>query len=294
MATYAIGDIQGCYDDLLRLLDAVAFNEREDRLWFAGDLVNRGPKSLETLRFIKGLGEAAVVVLGNHDLHLLAASCAQKIANKQDSLLPVLEAPDCDELVDWVRHRPLFHAEHGFCLLHAGLPPQWDLEMTQELARQAEHALQSDDYVEFLKKMYGNKPSVWSSRLKNSEKLRFIINCFTRMRYCDAGGRMDFVNSGPPGSQPKHLMPWFKVPGRKNLGMKIIFGHWSTLGYYEGENCYGIDTGCLWGGQLTALKLGDTVERFSIDCPGAKKPRKSYEDDAKSGKAKLTLTEESA
>lgn len=299
MATYAIGDIQGCYDDLMRLLDTIGFNEHEDRLWFAGDLVNRGPKSLETLRFIKGLGDSAVVVLGNHDLHLLAAACAEKLSNKQDSLLAVLEAPDRDELVDWVRHRPLFHYEGDFCLLHAGLPPQWDFEMAKQLAQEAEQALQADNYVEFLKKMYGNKPNVWSSRLKNSDKLRFIINCFTRMRFCEVNGRMDFVNSGPPGSQPKHLVPWFKVPKRRSANMKIIFGHWSTLGYYEGDNCYGIDTGCLWGGELTALKLGETVERFGIDCPGARKPRKSYEDNTKPEKSKakaskLALSEESA
>jgi bis(5'-nucleosyl)-tetraphosphatase (symmetrical) len=276
MSIYAIGDIQGCFDELLRLLDNIAFNEHTDQLWFAGDLVNRGPKSLETLRFVKSLGDSAVTVLGNHDLHLLAASCAPKIANKKDTLLPVLEAPDRDELIDWLRHRPLFHFNENFCLIHAGLPPQWDFKRTQKMALLAEQALQSPNYQAFLKQMYGNKPNIWSSSLKGVEKLRFIINCFTRMRYCDVNGRLDFVQSGPLGSQPKNLIPWFEVPKRKNADMRIIFGHWSTLGYYEGPNVYAIDTGCLWGGQLTALKLSEPVEHFSINCPEAKRPRKNY------------------
>jgi len=273
MSIYAIGDIQGCFDDLLRLLEAIAFDEKTDQLWFAGDLVNRGPKSLETLRFVKSLGDAAVTVLGNHDMHLLAASCASKISNKKDALLPVLEAPDRDELIDWLRRRPLFHYNDQFCLLHAGLPPQWDFKKTQKMAVLAEQALQGPDYQNFLQQMYGNKPNQWSSSLKGIGRLRFIINCFTRMRFCDAEGRLDYVNSGPLGSQPKKLLPWFEVPGRKSVDMRIVFGHWSALGYYEGPNCYGIDTGCLWGGQLTALKLGEQVERFSIDCPGARKPK---------------------
>ena len=275
MAIYAIGDIQGCFDELLRLLDTLAFNEHTDQLWFAGDLVNRGPKSLETLRFVKSLGDTAVTVLGNHDLHLLAASCAPKIANKKDTLLQILEAPDRDELIDWLRRRPLFHFNDDFCLVHAGVPPQWDFKKTQKMALLGEQTLKDPDYQVFLKHLYGNKPNLWSSGLKGVEKLRFIINCFTRMRYCDVNGRLDFIHSGPPGSQPKGLMPWFAVPKRKNSGMRIIFGHWSTLGYYEGPNCYGIDTGCLWGGQLTALRLDEPVQRFSIDCPEAKKPRRN-------------------
>ncbi|TRW95555.1 symmetrical bis(5'-nucleosyl)-tetraphosphatase [Candidatus Methylobacter oryzae] len=275
MSIYAIGDIQGCFDELLRLLDTVSFNAQSDQLWFAGDLVNRGPKSLETLRFVKSLGDSAVTVLGNHDLHLLAASCVPKIANKKDSLLPILEAPDRDELIHWLRHRPLFHSNDDFCLLHAGLPPQWDLKKTQKMASLVEQVLRSDDYQSFLNQMYGNKPNLWSSSLKGVDRLRFIVNCFTRMRYCDLKGQLDFIHNGPPGSQPKNLMPWFEVPKRKSANMRIIFGHWSSLGYYEGANCYAIDTGCLWGGQLTALKLGEQMQRFSIDCPEAKKPRKN-------------------
>jgi bis(5'-nucleosyl)-tetraphosphatase (symmetrical) len=275
MSIYAIGDIQGCFDELLRLLDTISFNEHTDQLWFAGDLVNRGYKSLETLRFIKSLGDSAVSVLGNHDLHLLAASCASKISNKKDTLLPILEAPDRDELIYWLRHRPLFHFNDDFCMVHAGLPPQWDFKKTKKMALLAEQALKDPDYHVFLKQMYGNKPNVWSSSLKGVERLRFIINCFTRMRYCDVNGRLDFIQSGPPGSQPKNLVPWFSVPKRKNADMRIIFGHWASLGYYEGSNCYGIDTGCIWGGQLTAIKLDEPVQRFSIECPEYKKSSKN-------------------
>ncbi len=271
MSIYAIGDIQGCFDELLRLLDTISFNEHTDQLWFAGDLVNRGPKSLETLRFVKSLGDSAVTVLGNHDLHLLAASCAPKMARKKDSLLPILEAPDSAELIHWLRHRPLFYCNDEFCLIHAGLPPQWDFKRTQKMASLAEQALRSPDYQGFLKQMYGNKPNIWSSDLKGVERLRFIVNCFTRMRYCDEDGRLDFIHNGPLGSQPKSLVPWFDLPKRKSADMRIIFGHWSALGYHEGPNCYAIDTGCLWGGQLTALKLDKQMQRFSIDCPETKK-----------------------
>ncbi len=272
MSIYAIGDIQGCYDDLLRLLDTLSFNEHTDQLWFAGDLVNRGPKSLETLRFVKSLGDSAISVLGNHDMHLLASSCMPKLPAKRDSLAPILEAPDRDELIDWLRYRPLFHYNDGFCLLHAGIPPQWDFKTTKDMALIAEATLRSQDYFLFLKQMYGNKPDIWMPGLKGMPRLRFIINCFTRMRYCDSEGRLDFASTGPVGSQPTGLLPWFAIPGRKSLDMRIIFGHWSTLGYYEGHNCYAIDSGCLWGRELTAIKLGDPVQHFSIDCPGAKKP----------------------
>ena len=271
MAIYAIGDIQGCFDDLLRLLDVIAFDPKSDQLWFAGDLVNRGPKSLETLRFIRALGSSAVAVLGNHDMHLLAAACSNKVNHKKDSLNAILEAPDKNELIDWLRHRPLFHYNTEFCLVHAGLPPQWDFKTTKKMALIAEQALRRPDYHLFLQQMYGNKPNQWSPNLKGMSRLRFIINCFTRMRYCDAEGRLDFTHSGAIGTQASNLMPWFEVPNRKNADMRIIFGHWSTLGYHEGSNCYAIDTGCLWGGQLTALKLSKPVQRISIDCPGVKK-----------------------
>ena len=268
MAIYAIGDIQGCFDDLLNLLDVIQFDQQTDQLWFAGDLVNRGPKSLETLRFVKSLGPSAISVLGNHDLHLLAIANNRRKHKKKDSLDQILEADDCDELLNWLRHRPLFHYNDDFCLLHAGLPPQWGFSKTKKMARKAEKVLQGPDYLSFLNEMYGDKPDIWNSKLKGMSKIRFIVNCFTRIRYCDARGRLDFKHKDALGSQPKYLYPWFKVPDRKSENMKIIFGHWSSLGYYQGDNCYGIDTGCIWGGKLTAIKLGENIKRVSVDGKG--------------------------
>ncbi|KAF3977249.1 MAG: symmetrical bis(5'-nucleosyl)-tetraphosphatase [Methylococcales symbiont of Iophon sp. n. MRB-2018] len=268
MAIYAIGDIQGCYDDLLRLLEHIKFDDQVDQLWFAGDLVNRGPKSLETLRFVKSLHNAAITVLGNHDLHLIATSFEQRKPRKKDTLSPVLQADDSDELLYWLRHQPLFHYNDDFCLLHAGLPPQWDFATTKKMALTAEAVLQGDKHLKFFRVMYGNKPHKWTAYIKGMDKIRFIVNCFTRMRYCKSNGYLDFKHNNAPGTQPSHLMPWFTVPKRKSSKMKIIFGHWSTLGYYQGHNCFAIDTGCLWGGQLTAIKLGEKVQRISIDCEG--------------------------
>jgi bis(5'-nucleosyl)-tetraphosphatase (symmetrical) len=266
MAIYAIGDIQGCYDELLRLLDVIQFDQSQDQLWFAGDLVNRGPKSLETLRFVKSLGEAAITVLGNHDLHLIATALRHRKPGKKDSLTPVLDAADRDELLSWLRQQPLFHYNDQYCLLHAGLPPQWDFEQCKRMAEKVETMLRGPDYAAFFQSMYGNKPAHWESGMSEMDTARFVVNCFTRMRFCDVNGKLDFHYKGAPGSQPNELVPWFAVPGRKTADQKIIFGHWSTLGYYEGHNCYGIDTGCLWGGELTALKLEDNAERYSAKC----------------------------
>ena len=272
MATYAIGDIQGCFDDLLRLLDKIKFDPTHDTLWFVGDLVNRGTKSLETLRFVKSLGDGAVTVLGNHDLHLLAIAYLDKKSKKKDTLDAILNAPDRNEIIDWLRHRPLFHHQHGFCLLHAGLPPQWNFSTTKKMAHSAEKVLRGKNHLNFFENMYGEKPNVWSEELKGLERTRFIINCFTRLRYCTEKGELNFHEKGALGSQSKQLQPWFNVPKRKSAEMKIIFGHWSTLGYYAKDNCYGIDTGALWGGELTALKLGDKPKRISISCVGERKP----------------------
>ncbi|MDQ7090945.1 MAG: symmetrical bis(5'-nucleosyl)-tetraphosphatase [Methylococcales bacterium] len=266
MAIYAIGDIQGCYDDLLRLLEVINFDPKNDQLWFAGDLVNRGDKSLETLRFVKGLGAAAITVLGNHDLHLLAIAYLHKKPKCKDSFDAILRASDRDELMNWLRKRPFFHYNDEYCLLHAGLPPQWSIAQAKKMALSLEKVLKSDDYLAFFKVMYGDQPDLWSKNLEGVDRLRFILNCFTRLRYCDAMGRLDFYHKDKPGTQPKHLQPWFSFKSRKNNELKIIFGHWSTLGFYQDKDCYGIDTGCLWGGQLTALKLGQTTKRISIDC----------------------------
>lgn len=272
MAIYAIGDIQGCYNELRRLLDVIKFDPAHDRLWFVGDLVNRGPHSLETLRFIKGLGEAAVSVLGNHDLHLIATVVSLGKVGKKDTLGPILRAADCDELIDWLRKQKLFHYNEEYCMVHAGLPPQWDLAQTEANAAEVEKVIGGDDYQRFFRSMYGNKPSLWQEDLSKTEKLRFAVNCFTRLRYCTLSGELDFHHKGPPGSQPAHLVPWFQVPGRKSRDLRIVFGHWSTLGYYEGHNVYSIDTGCLWGGQLTALRLDSNPQRTSIDCACTQKP----------------------
>lgn len=272
MAIYAIGDIQGCYDEFRRLLDKLDFDPAHDKIWIAGDLVNRGPKSLETLRFIKGLGDAAVTVLGNHDMHLIATVISLGKTGKKDTLAQILRASDCEELVHWLRHQPLFHHDQGFCMLHAGLPPQWDFAQTLHMARLVEQTMRSKDHPRFFRSMYGNKPNIWQDDLTKSDQLRFAVNCFTRLRFCTADGQLDFTQKGEPGSQPPHLMPWYAVPGRKSLNMKIIFGHWSTLGYYEDYNCYSIDTGCIWGGQLTALCLNDPVRKIQIDCPCHNQP----------------------
>ena len=264
MAIYAIGDIQGCFEPLQRLLEKIAFNPAHDRLWFTGDLVNRGPQSLETLRFVIGLGTAAITVLGNHDLHLLAVAYQGASLKKKDTLAPILDAPDRLNLLEWLRHRPLLHFDDPFTLIHAGLPPQWDFELAHRYAVEVESVLRGPDAVLFFEKMYGNSPQRWSDQLTGWPRLRFITNAFTRMRFCDRRGTLDMENKGPPGTQPEHLMPWFEVPGRKSSTMRIIFGHWSTLGFRTDNGIYSLDTGCLWGGELTALRLGTSPERISV------------------------------
>lgn len=257
MAVYAIGDIQGCYDELRALLDGLRFDPAHDRLWFVGDLVNRGPASLEVLRFVRGLGTAATVVLGNHDLHLLALASGQRAAHKDPTLEPVLRAPDREPLLDWLRHQPLLHTDRalGFTMLHAGLPPSWTLEDAQALAAEVEAVLRSPQHPAFFAEMYGNKPKRWDAALQGMDRLRFITNCLTRLRFCDAEGRLALKEKGPPGSEKAGLMPWYTVPGRASRGERLLFGHWSTLGYLRGPNVWGLDSGCLWGGDMTALRI---------------------------------------
>ncbi|WP_029918957.1 symmetrical bis(5'-nucleosyl)-tetraphosphatase [Nevskia soli] len=260
MSTYVIGDLQGCYDPLRRLLDLLHFNPAEDRLWFAGDLVNRGPQSLLTLRYVRGLGSAALTVLGNHDLHLLAVANGGR-KGKRDTLEEVLTAPDRDELLDWLRRQPLLQesGDGNTALLHAGLPPQWDLATARACAREVEAVLRSDDYLELLKHMYGDEPLTWDASLSGIRRLRFIVNCYTRLRYCDREGRADFGPKGAPGTQGEGLLPWFAIPQRRSRGTTLLFGHWSTLGriYWPDDDVYGLDTGAVWGGKLTALRLED-------------------------------------
>lgn len=278
MATYAIGDIQGCYDELRQLLDKLDFDPARDRLWFAGDLVNRGPKSLETLRFIKGLGERAVAVLGNHDLHLLAVwKRVHRHHSSNDTLDAILAADDGEALLDWLRHRPLFHHDRklGYAMVHAGLPPQWTLEQAGHHAREVEQVLRGDRFTDFLDNMYGNNPRLWSEQLEGWERLRFIVNCLTRMRFCTPDGKLDLKQKGAPGSQEGDAIPWYKVPKRRSRKEHdaLIFGHWSTLGLYTKRNVFGIDTGCLWGGKLTALRIDlPTPESIQLKCRMACKP----------------------
>jgi bis(5'-nucleosyl)-tetraphosphatase (symmetrical) len=274
MAVYAIGDIQGCFDELQALLDLIRFDPACDRLWFAGDLVNRGPKSLETLRFVRELGPLAVTVLGNHDLHLLAAAHGSPLNHDDGSLHAILAAPDRDELIDWLRRQPLLHHDNalGFTLVHAGLPPEWDLPLAQACAAEVETVLQGNDPAGFFPHMYGNKPKRWSEKLGGWERLRFIVNCFTRLRFCSEDGRLDLKSKGPPGCQPTGFKPWFEITGRASRDLNIIFGHWSTLGAHDATGVYPIDSGCLWGGQLTALRIDTAPERIELPCPGQQSP----------------------
>lgn len=276
MAVFAIGDVQGCEAALRELLERIRFNPDEDRLWFAGDLVNRGPHSLEVLRFVRGLGESAISVLGNHDLHLLATAAG--IRPPCEDLRPVLEAEDGPDLLDWLRRRPLLHHDEdlGYVIVHAGLHPQWTLDCAIGYAREVEEILAGDHYAELLASMYGNRPAHWSEKATESERRRLIINIFTRMRYLAADGSLDFRHNGPPGSQPDGLLPWFEAPGRRNREEYILFGHWSTLGRVEAPGIYPLDSGCVWGGKLTALRLDDEGGWYSIPCKQRRKPGEKW------------------
>lgn len=274
MATYAIGDLQGCYDALQRLLEELHFDPARDQLWLAGDLVNRGPDSLATLRFVKSLGDSAITVLGNHDLHLLAIAADHK-TTKDPGLREILAAPDLDELVDWVRKQPLLHydAKLGFALVHAGIYPTWTLQQALDYAEELHQVLASDDYLDFIHHMYGNKPKSWRETLSSWDRLRFIVNSFTRMRYCDSDGKLNLKDKGPPGSQRSGSFPWFDMPNRKTVNERILFGHWSTAGGLERQDVYALDTGCIWGGDLTALQLDAPSQYISIACPEFRHPK---------------------
>jgi bis(5'-nucleosyl)-tetraphosphatase (symmetrical) len=275
MAVYAIGDLQGCYIELRELLDRLGYDRDEDRLWFVGDLVNRGPHSLECLRWVKELGERAVVVLGNHDLHLLAVAAGNGRKQKpSDTLGTILEAPDREQLLDWLRTRPLLHhdATLGYTMVHAGLPPQWDLATATLCAREVEQALRGPGHREFLADMYGDQPDRWSDGLTGMARLRFSVNALTRMRFCTSDGRIDLKVKGAPHTASGELLPWFAVRDRRSVGLHLIFGHWSTLGEAEGFGVYPLDSGCVWGGKLTALRLDGEGGWTAIACKGARKP----------------------
>lgn len=263
MTTYVVGDVQGCHASLVDLLQRVKFQPERDALWFTGDLVNRGPDSLAVLRLAQRLN--AVTVLGNHDLHLLAVAAGAVPKRKRDTLDAVLAAPDAPALLDWLAQRPLMHEAEGVVLVHAGLLPQWDLPLARECARAVEATLRGPERVTFLTEMYGDAPDRWDPGLDGWARLRLSVNAFTRLRYCRRDGSCDFSFKGPPGQQPADLLPWFEMPARRHAGTRIVFGHWSALGLYRGADVTGLDSGCLWGGRLTALRLDDG-EALSVSC----------------------------
>ncbi|MBS0463146.1 MAG: symmetrical bis(5'-nucleosyl)-tetraphosphatase [Proteobacteria bacterium] len=258
MTTWAIGDLQGCYDPLQRLLEKIAFDPARDRLWFCGDLVNRGGQSLQTLRLVHSLSIHSTLVLGNHDLALLSIAQRREVEQRKvnPDLQAILFAPDRDALLDWLVSLPLLHVERaaGWCMLHAGLMPKWNIAIAEKRAREVESHLQGRDRDKLLRNMYGDKPA-WSPKLKGIERDRAIINVFTRMRYCTAHGRIAFDAKGAPGTQTPGLYPWFAVPGQVRRELNIVCGHWSTLGLMIAGGVHAIDTGCVWGGPLTALEL---------------------------------------
>jgi len=265
MATYAIGDLQGCLEPLQRLLDDLNYDQAADHLWFVGDLVNRGPASLELLRFVKNLGAGATVVLGNHDLHLVMQAEGYGKRNAEDTLEAVLAAPDREDLLAWLRSRPLFHVEGEYAMVHAGLLPSWAVAKASALSREAELALTAPNYRDFLANMWGSTPTSWSDDLAGWDRLRVVVNAMTRMRFCSPAGLMEFKVKGPVANAPAGCLPWFDVPGRASTDHTIVCGHWSALGLRIEERLLALDTGCLWGGSLTAIRLEDR-RVFQVPC----------------------------
>ena len=257
MATYAIGDLQGCCDPLKRLLDQVRFDPSRDCVWLVGDLVNRGPQSAQTLRFIRSLGSAAVPILGNHDLHLLVAASGYTKQYPGDTLADILNAPDREELLHWLRQQKLMHAGEGYAMVHAGLLPQWSIAQALSLAAEVETVLRGDDHDAFLRPLYGNKPSAWRDDLAGDDRLRVIVNAMTRMRLCNAEGNMEFTHKLAPVNMPAGYMPWYDVPGRASADTPVLFGHWASLGLLVRDDVVGLDSGCVWGRNLTAMRLHD-------------------------------------
>lgn len=260
MSTYLIGDVHGCLDELEALLAQVSFNPERDTVWLTGDLVARGPDSLGVLRFVRSLGASARMVLGNHDLHLLAVYAGISRNKTKDRLNPLLDAPDVHDLINWLRRQPLLQVDEDLKLAmsHAGITPQWDLETAKMCAREVESILSSDSYPLFLDAMYGDMPNNWNPKLSGLPRLRFSTNVFTRMRYCFSGGQLDMMCKEPPTQAPSLLKPWFELPSQVAGEYAIAFGHWASLnGKGTPENIYALDTGCCWGGKLTMLRWED-------------------------------------
>lgn len=271
MTTFAIGDIQGCLESMDELLERIYKKCAAPKLIFLGDLVNRGPHSLATLRRIRAMGDVARVVLGNHDLHLLAVAHDIRTQHRTDTLHDVLSAPDRDALLDWLRRQPLAILENGHLFVHAGVLPQWTAQQTIDLSREVEAVLRGPDWVEFLRKMYGNMPAKWDAALQGADRLRCIVNALTRIRFCTADGTMELSSSKGVESEIPGHMRWFDVPDRKTQDVTVVFGHWSTLGLIVRPDLISLDTGCLWGGKLSAICLEDR-EVLQVDCPQYQRP----------------------
>jgi bis(5'-nucleosyl)-tetraphosphatase (symmetrical) len=265
MATYAIGDVQGCLTELTTLLETCSFDSAHDRLWFVGDLVNRGPASLEVLRFVKSLGETAVVVLGNHDLHLLCVAEGFAKSRPDDTLGEILGATDRDELLEWLRGRKLLHAEGETILVHAGLLPQWTIPEALALAQEVEANLRGPGYRECLAKLYGSEPREWNDRLSGPDRIRVIVNAMTRMRFCTESGEMEFRAKGSLDAAPPGFRAWFDISSRKSSDATIVCGHWSALGLRVQPGLVALDSGCIWGGALSAYRIDDH-EVFKVPC----------------------------
>jgi bis(5'-nucleosyl)-tetraphosphatase (symmetrical) len=282
MSLYLIGDLQGCNAPFQQLLEKIGFSPSRDTLYMLGDLVNRGPDSLGVLRSLSALGDAAQCLLGNHDLHLLAMSQGVRKPGRKDTSQLVMQASDGPALLDWLRHRPMAMHAHGWLMVHAGVLPQWNAAQTMTLAAEVEHALRGQGLKDFLAAMYGNAPSSWSDQLKGPDRLRVIINALTRLRFCTTEGGMEFETAGGLDAAPQGFMPWFEVPGRATAETRMAFGHWSTLGAEFTTtkkgllfNTLPLDTGCLWGGCLTAARLGvaeGSFELLSVKCPASQNP----------------------
>lgn len=268
-----IGDLQGCCDPLDRLLDEAGFSPSRDRLVVLGDLVNRGPASLKVLKRLAGLGASARCVLGNHDLHLLAVAHGVRKAHRSDTVQQVLDAPDRAQWLDWLRQQPLALMEHGWLCVHAGVPPQWDTAQTLALAQEVSTVLAGDDLLGFLMTMYGNEPARWNDDLQAADRLRFIVNALTRIRFCAEDGTLELHTKEGLEATPAGLHPWFDTPGRRSTGQPIAFGHWSTLGLVNRPDLLGLDTGCVWGGRLSAVRVDEgRRELLQVTCAQAQAP----------------------